>query len=342
MYKVDIAKKTLVRLTPTKYSSLKLKESYDIEEWIEKNPEILGEELLIINRQYCPATGLKLDLLAVDKDANLVIIELKRDDTGTDVEWQSIKYTSYCSILENSEIFKLFAEYSGNDEDKAQFIIEDFIDKELDELNENQRIIIVSNEFHPHIITAVDWLRNYELDITCIRLKPYVDQSDQLFVNPEIIIPVPEIKDYITKKEKKQKVAKKSVRSSFSLEKSNLPNDKLKEKLLNTLRRDSELTFRLIAFLKIISSDEKTVYDREYVKSKLFEKGIGNDVGHAGRYLSNISQFLTKKATPHLRQIINFDTGGTHGETKDNYYVLPEYKELLKEVIHVVDIDNTI
>jgi len=48
MYRVDIENKRLIKLSPTQFSTLKLKERYDIEEWIEKTPEILGEELLII------------------------------------------------------------------------------------------------------------------------------------------------------------------------------------------------------------------------------------------------------------------------------------------------------
>jgi len=72
---------------------------------------------------------------------------------------------------------------------------------------------------------------------------------------------------------------------------------------------------------------------REAVKRELFSKGVGSDIGQAGRYLSNISQFLTKKSNPHLRQVIEFDTGGGLGETKDNYHVVPEYRELLRRLV---------
>ena len=53
----------------------------------------------------------------------------------------------------------------------------------------------------------------------------------------------------------------------------------------------------------------------------------------AGRYLSNISQFLTKKSNPHLRQTIEFETGGEHGETKNNYHVVSDYRELILEAL---------
>ena len=73
------------------------------------------------------------------------------------------------------------------------------------------------------------------------------------------------------------------------------------------------------------------------MKEKLFEKGIGEDVGQAGRYLSNISQFLTKKSNPHFRQIIDFETGGSTGEVKNNYFVISKYRDLLNEVLKEIE-----
>ena len=335
MYRVDIENKKLIKLSPTKFSTLQLKERYDVEEWIEKTPEIIGEELLIIYKELMLPSRIRLDLLAIDKKANLVVIELKRDDSGIDVEWQAIKYTSYCSNFLQEDIFKYYAEYLESDEDEAQLKIEEFIDEEIDKLNEKQRIILVSKEFHSDVISAVLWLRDYEIDIECVRLQLYLDQDNQLFITPDLIIPLPEAKDYIQKKETKQKETKRSIKSSFSLEKSNLPVNELEKKLIKTLQRESDLTPRVVAFLEIISSEERA-FKREEVKSELFEKGIGIDIGQSGRYLSNISQFLTKKSNPHLRQVIDFETGGYHGETKDNYKVLPQYRELLKLVLEKI------
>jgi hypothetical protein len=335
LYKVDIKNKKLIKLSPTKFNILQLKERYDIEEWIEKSPELLGEDLLIIYKELILPSKKRLDLLAIDKKANLVIIELKRDDSGTDVEWQAIKYTSYCANFLQEDIFKYYAEYLQSDEDEAKLKIEEFIDEEINILNEKQRIILVSREFHSDVISAVLWLRDYEIDIECLRLKLYLDQDNQIFITPDLIIPLPEAKDYIQKKESKQKETTRSVRSSFSLEKSNLPEEILKKRLLKTLQRESDLTPRVIAFLEIIAAEDR-IFKREEIKEELFKRNIGSNIGQTGRYLSNISQFLTKKSNPHLRQVIYFDSGGSYGETKDNYGVVPQYRDLLKSVLEIV------
>ncbi len=332
MYRVDIENKKLIEIPATTYSELNLRERFDIQEWIAGTPEILGEPLMIISKELILPSGRRLDLLAVDKDGALVIIELKRDNSGSDVEWQAIKYASYCSSFSYDEIYKHFAEYLGTDGDDAQVKIEGFINCEPEDLNQRQRIILVAKEFHSEVISAVLWLRESEINIECIRLTPYFDYKGELFINPEIIIPLPEAKDYIQKKESKQKELKQSGKSSFSLEKSNLGPDQLKNRIVESLTRDSDLTPRFRAFLEIISQEDR-IYNRYEVKQGLHEAGVGNDIGQSGRYLSNISQFLTKKSNPHLRQVVEFESGGTHGETKDNYHVVSEYRDLIRKAL---------
>ena len=79
------------------FARLGLQERRDIQEWVAANPGILGDDLLMVGKEFSgfDRTSERLDLLAVDTDGKLVIIELKRDDTGADAHWQAIKYASY-------------------------------------------------------------------------------------------------------------------------------------------------------------------------------------------------------------------------------------------------------
>ena len=81
-------------MKPTGFSEQSLKERFDIQEWIEKTPEILGEELLVIGKEVILPSGKRLDLLCVDRHGQIAVVELKRDDSGSTVEWQAIKYAS--------------------------------------------------------------------------------------------------------------------------------------------------------------------------------------------------------------------------------------------------------
>lgn len=207
MYRVDLKSKSLVALKPTGFSDLSLKERFDIQEWIEKTPEILGEDLLVIGKEVILPSGKRLDLLCIDKQGCLAVVELKRDDSGSAVEWQAIKYASYCSKLLPGEIYRLYAAYIGQSENQAEKLIEEFIAVDLDSLNTEQRIILASREFNSEVLSAVLWLREYGLDIQCTRLAPYLDSDGELFIKPETIVPLPEAKDYIERKEFKQRTA---------------------------------------------------------------------------------------------------------------------------------------
>ena len=206
MFKVDINNKKLIALKLTGFSELGLKERFDIQEWIEKSPTILGEELLVIGKEVILPSGKRLDLLCVDKTATLVVVELKRDDSGSSVEWQAIKYASYCSNFLPEEIFRQYAIYLGKTEADAAKAIEEFIDGDIESLNSKQRIILASKEYNSEVISAVLWLREFGVDIQCTRLAPYLDSDGSLFIKPETIIPLPEAKDYIERKGTKEKV----------------------------------------------------------------------------------------------------------------------------------------
>ena len=103
MYKINRDSKQTEKIQEVTFESLGITERYDIQEWVAKDPSILeyDSELLIIQKEFdgFEDTNRRLDLLALDSNGNLVIIENKRDDTGTDVTWQAINYASFCSTL---------------------------------------------------------------------------------------------------------------------------------------------------------------------------------------------------------------------------------------------------
>ena len=91
LYTVDTTNKKLKPLDGTKLSEQQLTERYDLQEWLVSHPEALGEELLIIQKEFdgFDGTGERLDLLALDTKGQLVLIENKRDDSGRDAVWQA-------------------------------------------------------------------------------------------------------------------------------------------------------------------------------------------------------------------------------------------------------------
>ena len=113
MFRVDKSTNRIIKLDARRFSDLGLGERGDLQEWIAGTPETLGEELLIIQKEFdgFADTRERLDLLALDKDGKLVIIENKLDDTGREVVWQAIKYAAYCSSLNKAQIVEIYQRY---------------------------------------------------------------------------------------------------------------------------------------------------------------------------------------------------------------------------------------
>src|SRR5271157_1912532 len=106
LFVYDKKEKTFEQSHETALSSHHILERKDLEKWVMSSPEILGEELLIITNEYdkFDKTKERLDLLALDRDGKLVVIELKREESGANVELQAIKYAAYCSTLTIDQI----------------------------------------------------------------------------------------------------------------------------------------------------------------------------------------------------------------------------------------------
>ncbi|EKD26972.1 MAG: hypothetical protein ACD_79C00949G0001 [uncultured bacterium] len=196
----------------TNFKSNGLLERQDLEKWIEENPDILGEELLIITTEYnkFDKTDERLDLLAIDREGNLVIIELKKDDSGKNVELQAIKYAAYCSTLTFSQLIEEHRKYllkkgMQNNPDIIRQKIKDFVSYEFEELNDKPRIILVSREYRPEVTASILWLRKFGININCVKLTPY-NLDDKIIFESTIIIPLPEAEEYLIKAEQKENV----------------------------------------------------------------------------------------------------------------------------------------
>jgi len=205
MYQIDKVKNDIKKLEQRLFSDLGFRERDHLQEWIAKHPEVLGEDLLIIQKEFdgFDDTNERLDLLALDKEGGLVIIENKLDDSGKDVTWQALKYASYCSTLTKSQIVDIYQKYIDKNEDggTAQAKIVDFLHAEDFEsivLNKgtSQRIMFVANKYRKEVTSTVLWLLEQQLKIQCFKATPY-SMGDDLFLQFDQIIPTPEAKEFM-------------------------------------------------------------------------------------------------------------------------------------------------
>lgn len=220
MYRIDQTANQVEKLKSRQFGELNLKERQHLQEWIAKNPDMLGEELLIIQKEFdgFSDTSERLDLLALDKDGALVIIENKLDDTGRDVVWQALKYTAYCSTLTTDQIIEIYQAYLDKYEEgeDAKSSIQAFLgyEESEDEIhlnNTDQRVILVANNFRREVTATVLWLIGRGVDIKCIKASPF-SLGNELLLQVDQIIPVPEAEEYLIQIKNKEEENKRKSR----------------------------------------------------------------------------------------------------------------------------------
>jgi RecB family endonuclease NucS len=120
------------RLETTTFSSTRLRERGDLQRLLREHVEVIASETLVIAEEFgdWEDSRRRIDLLAIDKAANLVVIELKRTKDGGHMELQSVRYASMVSTMTFDQACDVFGRYLkqlGKEDQDARATMLDFL-----------------------------------------------------------------------------------------------------------------------------------------------------------------------------------------------------------------------
>jgi len=211
-------------LSQASFTDLKVRERDDLQRLLRTQINVLGDDLYVLAEEFSDwdESRRRIDLLAIDAQANLVVVELKRTHDGGHMELQAIRYASMVSAMtfERAEqIHRDFLGQIGEPAEEAEARMLAFLSwDEPDEENfaPDVRIVLVSEDFGKELTTAVLWLRERDIDIRCVRLSPYED-GGKLLVDVQQIIPLPEANEYQVQLREKEQVGRKKRAERYDL-----------------------------------------------------------------------------------------------------------------------------
>lgn len=186
-------------LEPTSLSDQGYKEE-DLREWILDNPHsILGEDILIIGREVkVQNIGDAIDLLGIDRDGNVVVIELKTGSLRGNVDFQSLKYAAYTSYWDWDHLSAQFDKFTDSKWGQKLYDGEIDFNEKLEgfcndeyELNQDQRILLVGESIRERLDLVVRWLSERDVEISVLEVDMLQD-GNQLYLDTEQTIPIPE------------------------------------------------------------------------------------------------------------------------------------------------------
>ena len=261
-----ILENDLAPLTVTTFAKESVKERDDLQRLLKKQVDIISPDTLVISEEFGEWSGSKrrIDLLGIDKNANIVVIELKRTEDGGHMELQAIRYAAMVSALTFDQAEKIFAKYLADNsiEADARSTLADFLGWGVDDVNEDDfaqevKVVLASAEFSKEVTTSVIWLNNQGLDIRCVRLKPYNDGSD-LLLDVQQVIPLPEAEEYQIQVRDKQRKEKQSRANS-------------KDRSLYTLSYDGKVEFEGFKKADIAINTVKTLEKHNLIDDEVFQ-----------------------------------------------------------------------
>lgn len=205
-------------LPATSFAANGVRERADLQRLLRANIAVVADDVLVIAEEFAEWDDSKrrIDLLALDHDANLVVIELKRDDEGGHMELQAIRYAAMVSSMtfeRAAEVFQAFLDSREPDRDARGKLLEflGWDEPREEEFGRDVRIILVAADFSKEVTTAVLWLNERDLDIRCVRLKPYVLGSE-VVIDAQQVVPLPEAEEYQVRVREKAISRREAVR----------------------------------------------------------------------------------------------------------------------------------
>ena len=205
----EVTSNQLREIQKTSFSQAGLYERANLQHLLRSQVEIISPDTLVVAEEFGEWEDSKrrIDLLGIDKNANLVVIELKRDETGGHMELQAIRYAAMVSTMTFDDTVKAFADFlrNTNSSTDARSALLNFLGENADEkpFGQNVRMVLAAAEFSKELTTAVMWLNKRDLDIRCVRIKPYSDNG-RVLIDVQQVIPLPEAEDYIVHLKKKE------------------------------------------------------------------------------------------------------------------------------------------
>jgi hypothetical protein len=196
MYKIDLSNKTLYKIDSTILKNENLLERHDLQQFIFNSWESFKNDIglpttILIGKEIKPHDSVQdsIDLLAFDQDdSSLIIIELKRDKNKFQL-LQALSYAAMVATWDSEKLIKIVERGKTNFSNEAIDLIKNT------ELNNEVKIVLISEYYDPEVIITSNWLSsNYGVSITAFSVGLH-KIDNQLLLEIDQKYPLPELSE---------------------------------------------------------------------------------------------------------------------------------------------------
>lgn len=198
----ELTEETIRPIPASTFRDAEVLERQQLQRAIRECIEVISSDTLVVAEGFgeWEDSRRRIDLLGIDKNANLVVIELKRTEDGGHMELQAIRYAAMVSAMTFQHVVTVHQRYLksiGQDTDAIRNLLEflEWEEPDEDAFAQEVRIVLAAAAFSRELTTAVLWLNDRGLDMRCVRMRPYSDNG-RILLDVQQVIPIPEAEQY--------------------------------------------------------------------------------------------------------------------------------------------------
>ncbi|MCK6448929.1 MAG: hypothetical protein L6Q99_21245 [Planctomycetes bacterium] len=200
----------------TTFADETLRERHDLQRLLRDRIDVVCADVMVLAEEFggWERSKRRIDLLGVDRNANLVVIELKRTEDGGHMELQAIRYAAMVSSMTFQQAVEVHREWRearsmGGD---AEHVLLDFLkwdEPDEDAFGQSVRIVLVAADFSREVTTTALWLLDHDINVMCVRVRPYATDG-QILLDVQRIIPLPETAEFTERVQEKRRAVREA------------------------------------------------------------------------------------------------------------------------------------
>lgn len=141
--------------------------------------DFLGEALFVVRRQPTIPNGGKPDIVALDADARVVVIEVKRDVDRSQLA-QCLEYAGWARTTNLDELSAMYHRGQQQFFEDWQEFTESSVPRVV---NPSPRLVLLAHTFHGRTESALEFLMDNSLPVHVITVSVYEDEQGRRFVD---------------------------------------------------------------------------------------------------------------------------------------------------------------
>ena len=173
--------------------SSRLDQESRIQTWVEKDINIISENLFVIGREVETDYKGYIDILCIDRQGDVVVVELKRDKTPREVTAQALDYASWVKDLSHNDIIEIAENYLMAGMKLEEAFLEKFGEPLPDILNNNHRMLIIGSRIDSSTERIMNYLsESYGVGINAVTFTFY-EKDGKEFLSRNVLIEEDEV-----------------------------------------------------------------------------------------------------------------------------------------------------